>query len=212
MARFAKTISMAFLLFSAFPVAKAGEAGGNQYDDPLLLPLDPWVAKDMDLRGDQPRKIKDLQARQEKELKKIGVKGPNLHAKWLTLAKFIRKELAGILLKDQIERLGQLELQNRASAIFNDQKIIKELDITGKQITTIRKILETGIDKEKALFKETEGKFPDYPQQVNLMKRQLTQEAIKTLTKRQQEKWLSMAGEPFTGRFPIAGVKVDKEK
>ncbi len=176
------------------------QPGGGQ----LRLLENADVQKDLKLSEDQVKKVGALAQKQKDALKDL--KGKDRFAKMKELAESTKKSLGDLLTANQMNRLGQLELQQKGARAFLDKKIAENLGLKEEQTTKIKEALKESGKKTFELFKEAKGNFAEMQKKLAELNKSTTADIVKGLTEEQRKKWKEMAGEPFNGTLPPSGL------
>jgi hypothetical protein len=111
--------------------------------------------------------------------------------------------IGGILTGDQLARFKQISLQQRGPRAFSDPEVATALGLTSDQKDKIKGIEEVAQGETRGLVQGAAG-GGDRAEARKKMEslRQATNEKLQgLLTPEQQEKWKSLAGEPFKGEI-----------
>lgn len=166
--------------------------GGGGDADPTMLLRNPGVRKELNLTDEQVAKIPEA----------------------------VLKALEGVLEKDQMKRLRQIELQQRGSRAFADAKIQEALKLNEDQKDKIKTILEESAKEMRELFKGGKGggDFKAGFEKLNTLRKETNEKLTSVLTSEQRRDWKEMLGAEFKmerggfGGFRPGGKKKTDDK
>lgn len=143
-----------------------GFGGGGNRNDPLTLLNNPSVKKELDITDEQGKAIPDA----------------------------VMKALSGVLNEKQYARFKQIELQQRGTAAFSDEKVQSALKMTSAQKDNIKTILE---DSRKEMREAFQGGGKGSFEKLDNLRKETTEKVQGVLTSDQKKAWRDMTGETF---------------
>lgn len=118
----------------------------------------------------------------------------------------VSKAVTGVLTADQAKRLKQIELQQRGTGAFSDEKVAEKLGLSAEQKKDIKTILEDSRKEIGELFKGgREGNFGESFKKVAALRKETEDKVKDVLTSDQKKTWKQMVGEEFKMPTPTFG-------
>lgn len=110
--------------------------------------------------------------------------------------------IAKVLTDKQFKRLKQIEIQQRGTGAFKDEKVQKALGISSEQAKSISSILEDSTKETTELFKGGKGGFgkgglAGYTEKLEKIRTEAKEKIYGVLSKEQRKTWRDMIGEEF---------------
>jgi hypothetical protein len=171
----------------------------------VVLLMNKDVQKDLRLTEEQVQKVNDITKKQMDVIKDIPP-GKDGFKKIQEVLESSKKELDGILSKEQAARLQQLILQAKGPAAFFDPVVLRELKIEPDQQGKLVKTVAEAMGKQFKVIIESKDLKPDEIQKkFAAMNREVVGDIVKQLTAEQQTKWKEMTGRAFDGVLPTVG-------
>ncbi len=160
--------------------------GGPGGDDPVNLLRNPGVRKELNLTDEQAAKIPEA----------------------------VLKALEGILDKDQLKRLRQIELQQRGPRAYADAKVQDALKFNEDQKDKVKTILDEVAQEMKEMFKAGKGgDFKAIREKMDNLRKEATEKLAGVLTSEQKKAWKQLVGEEFKMERPdFKKKRDDKDK
>ena len=177
------------------------------------------VQKELELNDDQKAKLKEIGEKALARMKEAfsGMQGfrdlsaDERRAKMAELgnkarqqAEELRKEIEGVLVPHQVERIKQIALQvavrtrGAASVILDDREVQEALGLSEEQRGKLKAIRESMAEKLQKLFRERgEGDQQARRDQFQSVRKEAEQQVLEVVTPEQKEKFEKMQGEKF---------------
>lgn len=169
---------------SGQPGAQPGRGGfgggpGVGGSSPLTLLSNPSVKKELELTEEQTAALPDA----------------------------VRKALSGVLNSKQLERLNQIELQQRGTNALLDAKTQQALKLTETQVESIKGIVEDSRKEMREAFSGGGGAggFRGNAEKLEKLRAETQDKINGVLTLDQRNSWKRMTGEPFKMERPAFG-------
>jgi eukaryotic-like serine/threonine-protein kinase len=162
----------------------------------LVAVMAPDVQEELELDGEQREKLNELDRRWHEQ----GIGHFRDSKKFLALAKQREMELAEILDKRQLRRLGQIALQTQGTLPFHQSRVIEALDLTADQKQKIRAIEGTMFSPRHPGPPDRKGHGSHGKPRDDALRNALDRIVQEVLTEEQQARWQKLIGEPFRGQ------------
>lgn len=158
--------------------------GGPGGGDLTSLIRNPGVRKELNLTDEQAAKIPDA----------------------------LLKALEGVLDKDQMKRLRQIELQQRGPRAFAEAKVQETLKFTEDQKDKVKTILdEIGMEMREIFKAAKGGDFKGIREKTETLQKEASEKLTGVLSAEQKRAWKQLLGEEFKmERF--GGFRPDAKK
>jgi Spy/CpxP family protein refolding chaperone len=149
------------------------------------------MAKMREAFGDREA-LKNLSAEERKT--RFAEAGKKLAAQ----AEETKKEIEGVLLAHQVERLNQIALQVRGVAAFQDKEVQEALGLSSDQLDKMKSLGEASRDKFRSAMEGLRGSS-DQERRAKFqeLRKQAEDEVMGVLTSEQKEKFDKMKGPKF---------------
>lgn len=162
------------------------------------------MAKGFKLIGEINEKIKDVP--EDKQVEKIlEIVKPRVEE--------TNKEVAKILKEDQVKRLKQIARQQAGVGAFKEDEVRKELALTDEQAKKIdllvKELAEDVAEMTKGLTDPKQ--WLEVGDKMKKAGREAFDQAARTLTAEQKEKWKDLTGTPFEVKFEFGKLPFPKK-
>jgi hypothetical protein len=233
--RFAVAGLLAVGIVGLVQAQPGGRLGGGT--GPVGLISNKAVQEDLKLSEEQVSKVKEwsgefqkkaAEIRKEKGIEFKGGIGAKLDAEMLEkmaaanaeISKEAYKQLGGILKKEQVERLQQIERQNMGTRAFTDAATVEALKLTAAQKDSVKGITGDLQKEVREIFGEAgKGKFDvekfqENQKKVQKLNKEYMGKLVDILDDNQKKTWKELTGEPFDltklqFQFPKRDTKKD---
>jgi hypothetical protein len=192
MVGFAAVVGLAAVLSTPAQAQLTGYGAGGQ-----LLLLNKSVQEELKLTNDQLGKLKgaveEVLGGFKEKLANLREMGPEERAKLMdAITEKTNKIIVGVLDKDQIKRLREIDLQQRGPMALYDPEVRKALKITDDQLSQLK---DLAAETNKAIHKAYDNRDTrSLEGAVETGLRKLST----LLTDEQKTTWKEMLGKPFT--------------
>ncbi len=172
------------------------------------------VQKDLNLEQDQIDKaktaIKEVTDKYQSEMAELrNLQGEERMEKGRELNKKVTDEtlkaLASVLKPEQIDRLKQIQLQQRGAQAFNDAEVQKSLKLTDEQKEKIKTINDDAGKEMREMFQGGGARGPEAAQKMNELRKATGEKVMSVLTPEQKETWKTMTGKHID--LPMGGPR-----
>lgn len=208
-------LTLAFGLLAALGLASTAKAqpGGGRRGmgmgpSGMMALMSPDGQKELNLTEDQIEKVRgvmeDLGATMREKFQGLQDLAPEeRQAKVQEVMKEVNagveKDLKDILKEDQFKRYRQISLQAMGAGAFNDEEVVKTLELTDDQKAKVKEILD-GAQKERQTLME-EARQGGNPQEAFGKMREIgdkaKEKATALLTDKQKGQWKELIGKEF---------------
>jgi hypothetical protein len=186
----------------------------------------PAIRKELKIDKDQQHELtkarKEIDKRRRDFMNQTGRRFARRRAGWFKkLGEFTRKidadsekQISAILVKEQLERLGQMKIQLMGLWALQDPDVAAKLKITDAQKKQFPKIQAATAEKRRKLLDGIRGdkvERDEYERKIGKLERENERQTLAVLTREQKAQFDKLRGKPFDTRAaevmegPIAG-------
>lgn len=205
------------LLVDASQAQQPGRFGGGRgFGGPGFLLMNKGVQEELKITDEQKTKIaeitKEYGAKQRElfsgfqdlsnEEKRAKFKELQNDPKFKEISEGQTKAIMAVLKPEQEKRFKQLQLQQEGVRAFQNETVVKELQITDEQKEKLKTIAEENGKEMRELFSEaTKDNRAEMQKKIRSLREEGMEKAVAVLNADQKSKWKELTGEPFEVRF-----------
>ena len=174
---------------------------------PAFLVENEGVQKELKLNEDQVAKCRALNQqvrdRHKEEFDKLKDTKPQERAEVMKdlmrrLNEEGLKEMEAVLRPEQVQRLRQIDLQQRGPQAFQDPAVEKALHLTDDQKEQVKTLNDDAAKEMRELFQGAgAGKSVDLGKKMMIIRQETLERIESVLTDKQRQEWKTLTGKPF---------------